>query len=344
MPSTAYSDRWGGNLDLWIDAILIIALSVVIDAVIGEVPNSIHPLRWMGNILNFLDRHIKRGNPTATKFKGFLSYLLVLIIFGGLAFLISAATRHFLGEIPWIIVTAILFKINFAIFSFRRHCKPIQKDLLNGETESAAAKVQMIVSRNTKGMDAEHIASSCTETVSENYVDSVVSPVTYLGILGLLGGVMFRCANLMDAMWGYRNEKYGDLGFFPAKFDDVLGYVTSRVSIVFIALGALIMGMDWKAAIPAAKAEHTKTPSPNSGWPMTAFAAALGISMEKKDVYVMGKGDLPTVEDVTRCYRLLEVCSILFIIIITLPLYAALGIHIQTGIEGLFISLFEMIA
>lgn len=327
-------------MDLWIDAILIVTLAVVIDAIIGEVPNAIHPLRWMGNLLYFLDRHIKRGNPTVTKIKGFLCYLLVLIIFGGIAFLISAATRHFLGEIAWIIVTAFLFKVNFAIFSFRRHCRPIQNDLRNGDTEAAAAKVQMIVSRNTKGMDAAHIASSCTETVSENYVDSVVSPVTYLGLLGILGGVVFRCANLMDAMWGYKNEKYGDLGFFPAKFDDVLGFVTSRISIVFIALGAFLMRMDWRAAIPAAMEEHTKTPSPNSGWPMTAFAAALGIGMEKKDVYYMGKGELPTVDDVTRCYHLLELCSILFIAVVTVPLYIFVGIHVQTGIENLIISLF----
>ena len=183
----------------------------------------------MGNILYFLDRHIKRGNPTMTKLKGFLSYLFVLLLFGGIAFLILAIVHHY-SEIAWIIVTALFFKVVFAVFSFRRHCRPIQKDLLNGDTEAAAAKVQMIVSRNTKGMDAEHIASSCTETISENYVDSVVSPVTYFGLLGMLGGVIFRCANLMDAMWGYRNEKYGDLGFFPAKFDDVLGYVTSRIS------------------------------------------------------------------------------------------------------------------
>ncbi|MBQ6547820.1 MAG: cobalamin biosynthesis protein CobD, partial [Candidatus Methanomethylophilaceae archaeon] len=237
--------------------------------------------------------------------------------------------------------TALFFKVVFAVFSFRRHCKPIQEDLMNGDTEAAAAKVQMIVSRNTKGMDAEHIASSCTETISENYVDSVVSPVTYFGLLGMLGGIMFRCANLMDAMWGYRNEKYGDLGFFPAKFDDVLGYITSRISPVFIALGAFLMRMDWKAAIPAARAEHTKTPSPNSGWPMTAFAAVLGISMEKKDVYVMGKGDLPTVDDIGRCYRLLELCSILYILIITLPLYMFVGIHIQTGIENIIIDAME---
>ena len=294
----------------------------------------------MGNILYFLDRHIKRGNPTVTKIKGFLSYMFVLLLFGGIAFIILAAAHHF-SEILWIVLTALFFKVVFAVFSFRRHCRPIQDDLRNGDTEAAAAKVQMIVSRNTKGMDAEHIASSCTETISENYVDSVVSPVTYFGLLGMLGGIMFRCANLMDAMWGYRNEKYGDLGFFPAKFDDVLGFITSRISPVFIALGAFLMRMDWKAAIPAARAEHTKTPSPNSGWPMTAFAAVLGISMEKKDVYVMGKGNLPTVDDIGRCYRLLELCSILYILIVTLPLYVFIGIHIQTGIEDAIISLAE---
>ncbi len=328
-------------MDLWLDAVLIIVLALAIDGIIGEVPNAIHPLRWMGNILYFLDRHIKRGNPAVTKIKGFLSYLLVLFIFGGIAFIILALVRHYLGETAWIIVTALFFKVVFAVFSFRRHCRPIQKDLIEGDTDAAAAKVQMIVSRNTKGMDAEHIASSCTETISENYVDSVVSPVTYFGLLGMLGGIMFRCANLMDAMWGYRNEKYGDLGFFPAKFDDVLGYVTSRISPVFIALGAFLMRMDWKAAIPAALEEHTKTPSPNSGWPMTAFAAALRISMEKKDVYVMGKGNLPTVKDIGRCYRLLELSSILYILIVTLPLYVFIGIHVQTGIENFIIDLVE---
>ena len=147
-------------MDLWLDAVLIIVLALAIDGIIGEVPNAIHPLRWMGNILYFLDRHIKRGTPTMTKIKGFLSYLLVLLIFGGIAFIILALVHYYLGEIAWIIVTAFFFKVVFAVFSFRRHCKPIQEDLRNGDTEAAAAKVQMIVSRNTKGMDEEHIASS----------------------------------------------------------------------------------------------------------------------------------------------------------------------------------------
>ena len=333
-------------MDLWLDALAIVILAIFIDRFIGDFPNAIHPLRWMGNILDAIDRRIKTRNTAWTSVLGFLSYLLVFFIFGGIAILVIALTHRLVsnvdevwGEVAWILVSAFIFKIQFALFSFRKHCDPICKDLDEGKVEDAAAKVQMIVSRNTKGMDAEHITSSCCETVSENLVDSILSPTFFFGLFGILGSIMFRCANLMDAMWGYLNDKYRRLGFFPAKFDDVLGWLTSRISPYFVALAAMFLGMDWRAAVPAAKAEHTKTPSPNSGWPMTAVSAALGISMEKKGVYVMGTGPLPTTKDVQRCMRLVEATSILFMILVCFVLYALLGIHVQLFFEGLVNSL-----
>ncbi len=330
-------------MELWLDALLIILTAILIDRFIGDVPNAIHPLRWMGNILDFIDRHITVRDRPRTSIWGFLSYMLVFLLFGTIGMVIISAVHYyatqydpFWGEIAWIIVTGFILKIQFAIFSFRKHCDPICRDLDEGRTEDAAAKVQMIVSRNTKGMDAEHIASSCCETVSENLVDSILSPTFFFGLFGIPGAIMFRCSNLMDAMWGYLNGRYGRLGFFPAKFDDVLGWLTARVSPYFVALAAMFLKMDWRAAVPAAKAEHTKTPSPNSGWPMTAVSAALGISMEKKGVYVMGTGPMPTTRDVQRCMRLVELTSILFMVTVSFVLYALLGIHIQLFFEGLF--------
>ena len=189
-------------------------------------------------------------------------------------------------------------------------------------------------------MDPEHIASSCCETVSENLVDSVYSPAFYFGLFGLPGAVMFRCANLMDAMFGYLNDKYARLGYFPAKFDDVLGFLTSRISPYFVSFAARLLHMDYKAAVPAAKSEHTKTPSPNSGWPMTAVAAALDISMEKKGVYVMGTGPMPSTDDVRRCLKLVEVASVVFICTLSLLLYALFGIHVQLFFENLLLGVF----
>lgn len=319
---------------------MILLTALVVDAVFGDPPNKIHPLRWIGNMVGFLDRHITRRRSAGTKAKGFLSFLLVTIIYALISIAISALTREFFGEIAWIIVSGILLKFNFAIFSFRKHCKPIFNDLSEGRTEDAAKKTQMIVSRNTKGMDPEHISSSCVETVSENFADSVCSPLFFFGIFGIFGAILFRCTNLMDAMWGYRNEKYGDLGYFAAKFDDILGYVTSRLSILFIALAAFLMRMNARAAISTAFKENDKTQSPNSGWPMAAVAGAMGVMMEKKNEYTIGTGNLPTVDDIKRSYKLVELSSILFILILAIPLYAIIGVHVQVFMEGLLLGVF----
>ena len=343
-------------MDLWLSAVLIVFVALLIDRC-GELPNRYHLLRWIGNLVGFLDRRVKDRASKWTKAKGFFSYLLVFFIFWFVMMLICSLIRNCLGgyvweaagvtatlgEIVWIIVTAFLFKITYAIFSFRHHCTPIQNDLRNGDVPSARNKVQMIVSRDTGSLDEEHLTSSCCETISENLVDSVISPAFYFGLFGITGAIMFRCANLMDAMWGYLNEKYGNLGFFVAKFDDVLGYLTSRVSPAFVAVTAWMFGYEHRGVFKAAMEEHTKTPSPNSGWPMTAVAQALGISMEKMGVYVMGKGGMPSVDDVTRCYKLVERTSILFILLVTVPLFVFVGVHVQVFIEDVIFDLLETI-
>ncbi|MCL2032700.1 MAG: adenosylcobinamide-phosphate synthase CbiB [Methanomassiliicoccaceae archaeon] len=343
-------------MELWLSAVLIVVIALVIDRV-GELPNRYHLLRWIGNFVGFLDKRVKNRTSKWTKAKGFFSYMLVFFVFWFAIMVICSLVRNCLdgyqweavgitatlGEIVWIIVIAFMFKITFAVFSFRHHCAPIQNDLRMGDIRSAREKVQMIVSRDAGSLDEEHITSACCETISENLVDSAMSPAFYFGLFGMTGAVMFRCANLMDAMWGYLNDKYGNLGFFVAKFDDVLGFLTSRISPAFVALAAWIFGYDHKGVFKAAKEEHSKTPSPNSGWPMTAVACAMGISMEKKDVYVMGSGDLPSIDDVTRCYKLVERISMLFILTATLLFFVFIGIHIQVFIEDRIFDLLRMI-
>jgi len=313
--------------------VLVVFLAMAFDFVIGDPPNRIHPLRWMGNLLDHLDAHISRGGRMVTRLKGFLSYALVLALTAILCLGLLASARHLLGDWAWILLTAALFKLSFAVYSFREHCQPIENDLRRGDLPSARDKVQMIVSRETSALDESHIASCCVETVAENLVDSVYSPHFYFGLMGVFGAFMFRCANLMDAMWGYRNEKYGELGFFPAHWDDVLGFLTARLSVPFLALATQVVGGDVRGLFRVVKADHAKTPSPNSGWPMAAVAGGLNLSVEKKSVYRIGTGPLPGVEDIGRSYRLIEVSSILFVLLLTLPLYIFIGMNIQIVLE-----------
>ena len=346
-------------MELWIDGILIVVLAMVIDRVLGDPPNPVHPLRWMGNVLQAIDNRLIRRKSYRAVFLGFLSYVFVVLLFGGVALLITGGIRHFLGdvmpfellghpfslgEVLWILVSAYILKITFSVFGFRKFCRPIEKDLRDGDLDAAADKTQMMVNRKMRGMDGPHITSSLCETISENLVDSMLSPLLYCGILGLPGAVAFRCANLMDAMWGRLNERYKDIGHFPARWDDVLGYIPSRLSPFFVGFSAWVMRFkSGRSAVKAAMREHKKTPSPNSGWPMTATSAAMGISFEKEGVYVMGEGPLPTVDDVHRCYCLIELTAAVFAIVLTLPLISFFGIHVQIIFEDLiygFIGVF----
>ena len=336
-------------------AILIVAAALLIDR-LGELPNRLHPLRWIGNLVGFLDRRVKDRASRWTVAKGLLSYMIVFLA-TWLAMMLAcglvrtgldgyqweaAGVSVTLGEAVWVIVVAFMFKVTFAVFSFRHHCKPIQGDLTRGDVPAARDKVQMIVSRDASLLDEGHITSACCETISENLVDSAMSPAFYFGFLGVTGAVMFRCANLMDAMWGYLNDRYGNLGFFVAKFDDALGFLTSRLSPAFVALAALARGYESKGVVKAAREGHSMTPSPNSGWPMTAVACAMGISMEKEGVYVMGEGALPSIGDVTRCYKLVERISMLFMLTVTVVAFALLGVYIQVAAEDWLLGLLGM--
>lgn len=336
-------------MPLWSEALLIVILAILIDRFVGEFPNRYHPLRWMGNVLGGIDRRLKNRDGVYATALGILSYLFILLLFGGIAIAITATFRTYVpdpfGTVLWIVSSAFLLKITFAVFSFDKHCEPICSDIENGNIIDAADKVRMIVSRNTEGMDESHIASSCCETISENYADSVCTPTFYMGLLGIPGAFMYRCTNLMDAMWGYRNGEYEKLGKFPAVLDDILGFITSRASALFIVIGSAILGMDWRNAWKVAKEDSMVTASPNSGYPMAATAGALNIRMDKEGSYTInGEAEFPDCGDIRKCLRLVEFSSVLFIILVTLPLFVFFGVHVQIYFENLFVKGIEWIA
>ncbi len=320
-------------------AVAVIVLALLIDLVLSDPPNRIHPLRWIGNLVDALDRRISRKGVWNDRIMGMLSYVLVATVALFSVLLVTALLREHVGIWAWVIASALLFKITFAVSSFRRHCSPIRKALDEGDLESARSMTQMIVSRDTSCLGTDHVSSCCVETVAENSVDSVVSPALYMGLFGLAGAYVFRCANLMDAMWGYRKEKFANLGTFPARLDDLLGFITSRISLLFLALAALLLRMDVRGLFRISLRDHSLTPSPNSGWPMAAAAGALGITMEKPAGYRIGDGPLPTVIDIERSLRLVELTSVIFLLAVTLPLYVLLGVQVQIFIEDSILAI-----
>ncbi|HWR24747.1 MAG TPA: adenosylcobinamide-phosphate synthase CbiB, partial [Methanosarcina sp.] len=177
------------------------------------------------------------------------------------------------------------------------------------------------VSRDPSKLTKTQMSSAVIESVSENYVDGILSPIFYYAIFGgygLVAAYVFKAISTLDSMVGYKTEPYKELGYFSAKADDVLNWIPARISVIFILAAALTLNLLPKSPgkinpfniIKSAFEDGMKTPSPNSGYPMAATAGALGVKLEKPENYVLGASYPPTeIKDIKRVSQLIAIAS-----------------------------------
>jgi adenosylcobinamide-phosphate synthase len=182
--------------------------------------------------------------------------------------------------------------------------------MIDQDLESAKKMLPALVGRETKKLDPDLARSAVIESLSENYVDSVLSPLFYFLLfqpfgLGLEAALAFKAMSTMDSMLGYKTEELKELGFAAAKLDDLANYIPARLSVPLIAIASPKRA---GKAVAAAFKYHRATPSPNSGWPMSAAAGSLGIKLEKPGYYALfEEGPKPTAADISRALRLIGV-------------------------------------
>ncbi|MDR3063317.1 MAG: cobalamin biosynthesis protein [Methanobrevibacter sp.] len=134
--------------------------------------------------------------------------------------------------------------------------------------------------------------------------------------------IFYRVINTLDGMVGYKNDKYSFIGYFPAKLDDVLNYIPSRIAGFFTILSAYFLGFDWKNSYKILIRDSRNTPSPNSGFTMAATAGALNIQLEKEGVYTLGdKSHEIGKKDFYKAIKLNKLaCFVAFVIFLFLTL------------------------
>jgi adenosylcobinamide-phosphate synthase len=112
--------------------------------------------------------------------------------------------------------------------------------------------------------------------------------------------MVYKAINTLDSMVGYRNEKYLNFGRASARLDDFANYVPSRLTGYFIILASAVVGYDWKNGYRMMKRDCRNHKSPNSGYPESAVAGALGIQIGGTNTYFGEKVYKPTIGDPIR--------------------------------------------
>jgi adenosylcobinamide-phosphate synthase len=313
-----------------IESITIIFFALAIDFTLGDPKNKFHPTAWIGSLIAKLTPSLKNSSDNLEKLGGIIliviscTIVVSLIIFLDVG--INLITIDYLSVIISVIVGGILLKTTIAIKGMEKHALAVVTSLENNDITSARDSLSMIVKRNTKDLDKNHVYSGVVESISENTVDGITGPLFYFGLFGLPGAFAYRVINTADSMIGYKTNIFKNIGWFAANCDKILNYIPSRLTGLVMIFSAMILKNDWKRSYKIMIRDGRKTQSPNAGYPMAAIAGALGTKFEKIDHYSLGDGKISFSKDhVKSTISLMKVTSIIFCGIVVVPIILLLS-------------------
>ena len=312
-------------LEVYYFIIISFFISLIIDLFYGELPTKIHPVVIIGKIIAFFKNiFIKYHNRWSGFFTTLFTIVISCLILSVVMFISSV------NEYLFIIIFSIVLSQTYSIKMLLFTAKDIENDLKQ-DLNKARQSVSYLVSRDTDELTESFIVSATIESMTENITDSYVAPVFYFIVVSIIFMILnidyymillfvpfiYRISNTLDAMLGYTTDELIDIGFIPAKLDDFLNYIPSRLSGLFVVLSAYLLRYDGNNAFKIMKRDARKCPSPNSGYTMASTAGALNIQLVKKDTYILGDNTNEIdVSDISKAIKLTSLTIALFTIFI----------------------------
>lgn len=297
------------------EIIIDIILGFILDLIFGDPYFMPHPVRFIGDLIKNTEKKLRELEK-----KGALKYIKD-----------KEKREKICGGILWFVtigctvltVFLILFlckRINNALFhvvniyfiysAIAGKClafegNKIYKSLEDKDLPQSRINLSYIVGRETSNLNEEQITKATIETVAENTVDGIISPLFFAVIGGIFGiaaplAYFYKAINTLDSMVGYKNDKYMNYGFISAKIDDVANYIPARLTGIAMVASAGILRLDYKNSFKILKRDRRNHKSPNCAYPESAIAGALGLKLGGSHVYFGKVVEKPTIGDEKR--------------------------------------------
>ena len=187
-----------------------IVAGFILDLIFGDPHWLPHPICLIGNMIGFIERHLRpllAPNKTALLVGGALMVVIVTVtsFVVPLAILLAAAMVS-----PWLAfaLEAIMYYQIFATKCLRDESMKVYDALHKNDLADARVKLSWIVGRDTKNLDEEEITKGAVETVAENTADGIIAPMLYMFLGGAPLAFLYKSINTMDSMVGYKNDKF----------------------------------------------------------------------------------------------------------------------------------------
>lgn len=274
-----------------------LALGMLADRIIPD-PRTNHPVALFGNYASWLERKLYRDSKPAGA-----AYVAACVIPP------TIATAFLAKKAPNISLVLALWA-SLGGTTLQHTAARMAEDLDAGNLDAARTWVPWLCSRDPKSLDAAGMARATVESVAENTSDAIVAPIVW-SLLGAPGVIAHRCVNTLDAMVGYRNERYSEFGWTAAKLDDLMGWAPAQLTSLIHTGFAATAGRG-EEALHSWIHDAPNHPSPNAGPVEATAAAALGVQLGGETTYeygveqrpVLGQGPAPSTATIRKAVRL----------------------------------------
>lgn len=254
------------------------AIGLGFDALVGDPVFSLHPIRLLGRLLAALEALLFRMG-----LNGYAGGILLFVLLCAVALplcLAFLAAAHAIHPLAFDLAAGLVLWACIALRDLIAHGERIARAVGRGDLAGARTAISQLVGRDTDRMDLAACGRGAVESLSENLVDGVLSPLAFGLVLGPLGAVLYKIVSTMDSMVGYKTPRYLRFGWCGARLDDVANYPFARWGAALLAgLASVLPGYSGRKAWRSARAYHHLIPGPNSGWPEAAMAGALGVRL-----------------------------------------------------------------
>ncbi|MDM8525449.1 adenosylcobinamide-phosphate synthase CbiB [Desulfococcaceae bacterium HSG8] len=261
----------------------ILPAAFILDLILGDPQFPHHPIRYMGKAIEILEPYFRKPSVRLSILGAVFSISLILGVW-----LLTSAMMIITRSIHPVLKDVVeILLIYFCISSrcLEDAAISVCESLEQNNLEKAKEKLSFIVGRETAPLSEKGVIRAAVETVAENLVDGLISPLFFAAIGGAPLAMAYKMVNTLDSMIGYKNERYKDFGKAAARIDDAANFIPARVSIPVISLAAQILSARGTCAMKTAIREGANHASPNAGYPEAVFAGTLAVKLGGPNYY-----------------------------------------------------------
>ena len=291
---------------------LAVFTALLLDAWLGE-PRRFHPLVGFGKIAEAVEQKLYANSM----FRGISALLLLVTPLTVLTVLIDLTPWHYVLDI-------LVLYLAIGWNSLGSHARMVKNALLADNLDTARQQVGFMVSRDTTKLCHTEITQGTIESVLENGNDAIFGVIFWFAVAGAPAALAYRLINTLDAMWGYRNDRYNHFGWAAARLDDCMNFIPARLTAFSYALTGSTGNI--RNAFSCWQSQGTTWKSPNAGPVMAAGAGSLSISLGGPAIYhgklesrpILGMGRLPEARDIDHALALISRSLILWLVVLCL--------------------------